>query len=98
MPLSELLVDLRDAIMQIAHHFISVDPKLSNVSLVPDYSIESHTKDHENYNIVSRSRRRRAKALLGKVILLLFLKLQSYNYLIYYIFPVKTIKYSDCVK
>lgn len=64
----ELLVDLREAVLQIAHHFIAVDPKLNNISLVPDYSVESHSKDHENYNIVSRNRRRRAKALLGKTI------------------------------
>lgn len=60
------MVNLREAILRIAHHFISVDPKLNEVSLVPDYSTESHTKDHENYNIVSENRRRRAKALLGK--------------------------------
>lgn len=63
----ELLVDLREAVLRIAHHFISVDPNLSNISLVPNYSIESHSKDHENYNIVSRNRKRRAKALLGKI-------------------------------
>lgn len=32
--------------------------------LTPDYSMESHQRDHENFLVVSRSRRRRAKALL----------------------------------
>lgn len=32
--------------------------------LTPDYSMESHQRDHENYVACSRSHRRRAKALL----------------------------------
>lgn len=68
---TEILVDLREAILQIARHFMSVDPKLSKVVLVPDYSMESHAIDHENYVNVSRTRKRRAKALLGKCILFL---------------------------
>ena len=32
--------------------------------LTPDYSMESHQRDHENFLVVSRNRRRRAKALL----------------------------------
>lgn len=32
--------------------------------LTPDYSMESHQRDHENYVACSRNRRRRAKALL----------------------------------
>lgn len=32
--------------------------------LTPDYSMESHQQDHENFLVVSRNRRRRAKALL----------------------------------
>lgn len=32
--------------------------------LTPDYSMESHQRDHENYVVCSRSHRRRAKALL----------------------------------
>jgi len=34
------------------------------VELSPDYSMESHQRDHENYVACSRSHRRRAKALL----------------------------------
>lgn len=55
--------------MQVARHFLSTDPKLhKDVSLIPDYSIESHSKDHEQYLDVSRTRKRRAKALLGESI------------------------------
>lgn len=62
---TEILVDLREAILQAARHFLSTDPKLSKyISLVPDYSIESHARDHEQYLDVSRTRKRRAKALL----------------------------------
>ncbi|XP_046386904.1 small G protein signaling modulator 3 homolog [Ischnura elegans] len=65
---TEILVDLREAILQVARHFISTDPNLqqqsSKVILTPDYSMESHAKDHESYLSVSRNRHRRAKALL----------------------------------
>ncbi|XP_069671579.1 small G protein signaling modulator 3 homolog isoform X1 [Periplaneta americana] len=61
---TEILVDLREAILQVARHFMSMDPKLSKVALVPDYSMESHAHDHDNYVNVSRTRKRRAKALL----------------------------------
>lgn len=51
--------------MQIARHFLQVDPKLE-ITLVADYSMESHASDHANYINVSKNRKRRAKALLGK--------------------------------
>ncbi|XP_053577267.1 small G protein signaling modulator 3 [Bombina bombina] len=59
-----LVADLREAIMQVARHFQCTDPKNCNIDLTPDYSMESHQRDHENYVSCSRSRRRRAKALL----------------------------------
>lgn len=59
------MVDLREAVLQVARHFINVDPKLNNIVLIADYSMESHAKDHDNYVNVSRTRKRRAKALLG---------------------------------
>lgn len=65
MKLSEILVDLREAVLQVARHFINVDPKLNNIVLIADYTMESHAKDHDNYVNVSRTRKRRAKALLG---------------------------------
>lgn len=44
-----------------------MDPKLgSEISLVADYSMESHAADHSNYINVSKTRKRRAKALLGE--------------------------------
>nr|CAD7406376.1 unnamed protein product [Timema poppensis] len=64
---TEILVDLREAVLQVARHFMSVDPKLSKVVLVPDYSMESHSLDQDNYINVSRNRKRRAKALLEEI-------------------------------
>ncbi|XP_071873185.1 small G protein signaling modulator 3 homolog isoform X2 [Bombus fervidus] len=61
---TEILVDLREAVLQVARHFINVDPKLNSIVLIADYSMESHAKDHDNYVNVSRTRKRRAKALL----------------------------------
>lgn len=57
--------------MQVARHFVIVDPKLSNLSLKPDYTKESHSKDLETYANVSRNKKRRAKALLGNFLILL---------------------------
>lgn len=46
-------------------HFLQLDPKLSSeISLIADYSMESHAQDHANYVNVSQNKRRRAKALL----------------------------------
>lgn len=53
--------------MQVARHFVIVDSKLNNISLKPDYTKESHSKDLEAYANVSRSKKRRAKALLGNL-------------------------------
>ncbi|KAF4798320.1 Small G protein signaling modulator 3 like protein [Turdus rufiventris] len=61
---TELVADLREAILQVARHFQCVDPKNCIIDLTPDYSMESHQRDHENYVACSRTRRRRAKALL----------------------------------
>ncbi|XP_063478999.1 small G protein signaling modulator 3 isoform X12 [Symphalangus syndactylus] len=61
---TELVADLREAILRVARHFQCTDPKNCSVELTPDYSMESHQRDHENYVACSRSHRRRAKALL----------------------------------
>lgn len=50
--------------LRVARHFQCADPKNCSVELTPDYSMESHQRDHENYVACSRSHRRRAKALL----------------------------------
>ena len=60
----EVLVDLREAVLQIGRHFHLSDPRLAHIPLVPDYSMDSHAKDHEVYTGVMRSKKRRAKALL----------------------------------
>ncbi|XP_077286279.1 small G protein signaling modulator 3 homolog isoform X2 [Arctopsyche grandis] len=62
---TEILVDLREAILQVARHFLTVEPQLTNqVSTVADYNMQSHSTDHDNFINVSRNRKRRAKALL----------------------------------
>lgn len=49
---------------------MALEPKLSTeISLIPDYSIDGHAQDHSNYINVSKNRKRRAKALLGKSLL-----------------------------
>lgn len=61
---TEILVDLREAILKVCRHFITIEPKLSaHINMIADYSMDSHGKDHENYINVSRTRKRRAKAL-----------------------------------
>lgn len=61
---TEILVDLREAILKVARHFITIEPKLANhIQLTADYSTHSHSKDHENFINVARTRKRRAKAL-----------------------------------
>ncbi|XP_022670532.1 small G protein signaling modulator 3-like [Varroa jacobsoni] len=60
---TEILVDLREAILQIARHFTSLDPKLK-INLTADYSMESHAKDHQQFTIAIGNRQKRAKALL----------------------------------
>lgn len=60
----EVLVDLREAVLQIGRHFQLADARLAHLSLTPDYSMESHAQDHEIYAGVMRSKKRRAKALL----------------------------------
>ncbi|CAB4009264.1 Small G signaling modulator 3, partial [Paramuricea clavata] len=58
---TEILADLREAILQIARHFDAFDSKKG---LEVDYSVESHGHDYENFVNVAKNRRRRAKALL----------------------------------
>ncbi|KAK4303770.1 hypothetical protein Pmani_024242 [Petrolisthes manimaculis] len=61
---TELLVDLREAILQVARHFQGVEPNFTSASLAPDYSLGSHSHDLPNFLATARSRHRRAKALL----------------------------------
>ncbi|XP_038836200.1 small G protein signaling modulator 3-like isoform X1 [Salvelinus namaycush] len=61
---TELVAALRETITRTAEHFHCLDPRHTSTDLTPDYSMESHQRDHENFLVVSRNRRRRAKALL----------------------------------
>uniref|UniRef100_A0A6A7G6W9 Small G protein signaling modulator 3 homolog n=1 Tax=Hirondellea gigas TaxID=1518452 RepID=A0A6A7G6W9_9CRUS len=61
---TELLVDLREAVLQVARHFQSIEPSLCQVSLSPDYSLASHSRDLQQFMATAAARRRRAKALL----------------------------------
>jgi hypothetical protein len=63
---TELLVNLREIIIKIAHHFQSIDPaKYSECDLNADYSVESHSRDYERYAETSKVRAsKRAKAVL----------------------------------
>lgn len=87
---TEILVDLREAILKIARHFLAVEPKLAaHIKLQADYSLDSHAKDHENYINVSRNRRRRAKALHGEIFVLsVFLNLKFENHRISFLFQI----------
>lgn len=60
---TEIMVDMREAILQVARHFQSVDPKIK-INLIADYSMDGHARDQEIFANVARNRRRRAKACL----------------------------------
>jgi hypothetical protein len=65
---TEMLVNLREAILKIAKHFKDNDSEgytQENIDLNVDYSIESHVKDHEHYANISLQKCKRAKALLN---------------------------------
>ena len=64
---TEILVNLREAILYIAKHFKENDSENyieQNIDLDVNYSIESHVKDHEHYENISLQKYKRAKALL----------------------------------
>ncbi|XP_065582855.1 small G protein signaling modulator 3-like isoform X1 [Artemia franciscana] len=61
---TEILVNLREAILQIGRHFLTDEPNLAKTSLMPDFSLDSHSKDIEVFSTVSRCKSRRAKALV----------------------------------
>jgi hypothetical protein len=64
---TEILVNLREAILKIAKHFKDNDPDSyikQDINLDVDYSIESHVKDHEHYANISLQKHKRAKGLI----------------------------------
>ncbi|GAA48514.1 small G protein signaling modulator 3 homolog [Clonorchis sinensis] len=61
---TEILVELKQAILMIVRHFRLCDPQHADASSQADYSMESHRLDLETYVQVAQHRRRRAKALM----------------------------------
>lgn len=54
---TEFLVNLREVILKIAHHFEARDPEnYSNILINADYSVESHSRDYERYMDTSKVR------------------------------------------
>ncbi|KAM7539233.1 hypothetical protein Aperf_G00000047636 [Anoplocephala perfoliata] len=60
---TELLVNLRQAILAIVRHFHNNDPSHEKVSAQPDYSLASHGRDLTTYVQTAVVQNRRAKAL-----------------------------------
>ncbi|CUT99243.1 small g protein signaling modulator 3 [Echinococcus multilocularis] len=60
---TELLVNLRQAILVIVRHFHYIDPSHEKVSSQPDYSLASHGRDLTAYVQMAAVQSRRAKAL-----------------------------------
>ncbi|KAL5106425.1 hypothetical protein TcWFU_009254 [Taenia crassiceps] len=60
---TELLVNLRQAILAIVRHFHNNDPSHEKVSVQPDYSLASHGRDLATYVQMAVVQSRRAKAL-----------------------------------
>lgn len=63
---TEFLVNLREIILKIAHHFQTCDKeRFLECDLNADYSVESHNKDFEVYMDTSKAKQfKRAKAIL----------------------------------
>ena len=62
---TEVMLKLRDAIIRVAHYFQAADPaSFGDININADYSMDSHAKDHESFLAISRSKRKRAKAVL----------------------------------
>ncbi|CAD5118292.1 DgyrCDS7006 [Dimorphilus gyrociliatus] len=61
---TNIIVNLREAILQIGKHFQSLDTENIKLNLMVDYTMNSHAKDLENYASVDKHHRRRAKALI----------------------------------
>ena len=59
---TELISDLKRAIKNILNHFRKYEPV--DLDLSPDYSPESHMKDHDDYMNVSHAKQQRARAVL----------------------------------
>ena len=62
---TEVLINLRDAILRVSQYFQAADPSsFSDVNLTADYSMDSHSADQDAFLAISRSKRKRARAIL----------------------------------
>ncbi|TRY67052.1 hypothetical protein TCAL_07812 [Tigriopus californicus] len=62
---TEVLINLREAILRLAQYFQAADPaSFADVDINADYSMESHVRDHETFLAISKSKRKRARAVL----------------------------------
>ena len=67
---TEVLITLRDTILRVGNYFYTADPNCMPEDpefldeLQADYSPQSHARDHEIYMSISRSKRKRARAIL----------------------------------
>ncbi|CAG0887153.1 unnamed protein product [Cyprideis torosa] len=61
---TELLVSLKEAILLVGRHFQQQDLRLADATLSPDYSMASHSKDHDHFAKIAASKRKRAKAIM----------------------------------
>ena len=60
---TEMFVFLREAILRIGTFFQGLDPVYNGVSMAPDYSLESHSKDLAVFMSSAQTNRKRARAL-----------------------------------
>ena len=60
---TEMFVFLREAILRIGTFFQGLDPVYNGVSMAPDYSLESHSKDLSIFMSSVQTNRKRARAL-----------------------------------
>ena len=60
---TEMFVFLREAILRIGTFFQGLDPVYNGVSMAPDYSLESHSKDLAVFMSSVQTSRKRARAL-----------------------------------
>eukprot|EP00095_Tigriopus_kingsejongensis_P005364 maker-scaffold34_size539781-snap-gene-3.23 protein:Tk05364 transcript:maker-scaffold34_size539781-snap-gene-3.23-mRNA-1 annotation:"small g protein signaling modulator 3-like protein" len=62
---TEVLIKLREAILRVAQYFQSADPaSFGEADINADYSMDSHGRDHETFLAISKSKRKRARAVL----------------------------------
>ncbi|XP_021957950.1 small G protein signaling modulator 3 isoform X2 [Folsomia candida] len=61
---TEIAIELHEAILAIGRHFMSHDQNYMTVSLDPDFSLDSHAKDHQRFTLGFNNGYKRAKSLV----------------------------------